>query len=522
MPDNITFEQASTMPTVFVTVDVALNRTLNIKSKDKVLIHGAAGGVGLAAMQVIAAAGAVPVVTAGNVSKREMLRGIGANCTVNSRSPSFAEDMLVCSQGATSVINTLTSPGFVAATLSTLARGGGFVEISKRDIWCTERMLQERPDIDYNLLAVDFMSAQAIHNALMRVSDGVARSKLFPLPLISHNMASIIDALRQMSQARHIGKIVVRPLLLQSSIELGQSLVTGGTGALGSLVTKWLMDQKSGYVTISARTGAYRTSPEFAKLHRNLLTIMKSDTSIFADVQAFRGEASQHFSSLFHAGGVLSDATIYNQSATSIRQVFAPKTQGANNIDSFMAYEPFQLRFFFSSMASLLGSIGQMNYSAANSWLDSLADADQLMGIMTVSAQFGAWKSGGMASETSSKMEAMGLGALSAKSGMSSLSAVLKSIAWSTPEHAKANIAISPIDWPKFLENTKDEVPFFFDLYKQQKWTTDSMLGVTNASISRPTIAIDAQKIQAEVEEVAWSIIGGEVGPEETAHGSWS
>lgn len=231
MPTNLTFEQASTMPTVFVTVDTALTKIASIGKKDKVLVHAAAGGVGLAAMQMIAACGSIPVVTAGSVAKRSMLRSLGAQNAYSSRDLRYSEELVVTCPGANVAINTLTSSGFVACSLASLSQGGIFVEISKRDIWCMERVLQERRDINYNLLAVDFMSAEALHSALMRVSEGVAHNRLKPLPLITHNMANIVDALRQMSQARHIGKIVVMPQAsVQPAIVNGSALVTGGTG----------------------------------------------------------------------------------------------------------------------------------------------------------------------------------------------------------------------------------------------------------------------------------------------------
>ena len=233
MPANISFSEASTMPTVFVTVDTALNRIARIRSGDKVLVHAAAGGVGLAAMQVIESLGCEPVVTAGNVSKRSMLRGIGVKHSFSSRDLMFSEESVSCANGASVAINTLTSSGFVACTLATLSHGGRFIEISKRDIWSANRVLQERPDISYNLLAVDFMSAEALHKALMRVAMGVSSNELRPLPLVSHQMSAVVEAFRQMSQARHIGKIVVRPIsTMESSAHLRSSLISGGTGRL--------------------------------------------------------------------------------------------------------------------------------------------------------------------------------------------------------------------------------------------------------------------------------------------------
>ena len=83
----------------------------------------------------------------------------------------------------------------------------------------------------YNLLAVDFMSPEAIHASLMRVSTGLAADQLQPLPLITHGMGSVAAALRQMSQARHVGKVVVNcPPALPLKAVQGRWLVTGGAG----------------------------------------------------------------------------------------------------------------------------------------------------------------------------------------------------------------------------------------------------------------------------------------------------
>ena len=88
----------------------------------------------------------------------------------------------------------------------------------------------------YSLLAVDFMSPPALHSALMRVSAGLAASRLRPLPMVAHNMGAVAAALRQMSQARHVGKVVVRAVPAQPAEALqGSWAVTGGVGELGAV-----------------------------------------------------------------------------------------------------------------------------------------------------------------------------------------------------------------------------------------------------------------------------------------------
>ena len=81
------------MPTVFITADTALHQLAAIRPGSRVLVHAAAGGVGLAAMQVIAAAGAVAVVTAGSPAKRGLLRSLGAHSVVSSRETLFADEL---------------------------------------------------------------------------------------------------------------------------------------------------------------------------------------------------------------------------------------------------------------------------------------------------------------------------------------------------------------------------------------------------------------------------------------------
>ena len=235
MPQGVTFEEASTMPTVFVTTDIALNQLAKVKQGQRVLLHAAAGGVGLAGVQMLRAVGAEPLVTAGGPPKRSLLRLLGASNAASSRDIMFAEELFLASGPADVALNTLTSSGMVGASLAMLAHGGRFIEISKRDIWSSARVAQERPDVHYNLLAVDFMSADALHAALMRVGAGLGSGMLHPLPTAEHSMGTVVSALRQMSQARHVGKVVVAPKApLRPEACNGRILITGGTGKLKS------------------------------------------------------------------------------------------------------------------------------------------------------------------------------------------------------------------------------------------------------------------------------------------------
>ncbi len=162
MPGCLTFEEAATMPTVFITAHQVFGAAAALRPGERVLLHGAAGGVGLASLQVVSALGGQVVATAGSPAKRALLRGLGVRHVANSRDLSFVEEVAVATggRGVSVVLNSLTSPGMVAASLAGLSRGGRWVEIGKRDVWSAARVQSERPDVRYGLLAVDFLPPQ--------------------------------------------------------------------------------------------------------------------------------------------------------------------------------------------------------------------------------------------------------------------------------------------------------------------------------------------------------------------------
>ena len=228
MPASLSFEQAATTPTVFLTVDTAFNAATACRPGDRVLVHAAAGGVGLAALQQASMLGCAVHATAGSSAKRMMLRSLGVHHVVNSRDTSSATELARVG-GVDVVLNSLTSPGMVAGSAAGVRLGGRFVEISKRDIWSPARLAQERPDLHYSLLALDFLPPSAIQSGLMKLTTSLAAGFLRPLPQAVHDSADVHSALRQMSQARHVGKVVVRNSQQDSSLSNmpGYVMITG-------------------------------------------------------------------------------------------------------------------------------------------------------------------------------------------------------------------------------------------------------------------------------------------------------
>ena len=243
MPASLSYEQAATTPTVFLTVDTAFNAATACRPGDRVLVHAAAGGVGLAALQQASMLGCSVHATAGSPAKRMMLRSLGIQHVVNSRNTASVTELSHVG-GVDVVLNSLTSPGMVAGSAAGVRLGGRFVEISKRDIWSPARLAQERPELHYSLLAVDFLPPSAIQSGLVKLTTSLAAGLLHPLPQAVHDSADVHSALRQMSQARHVGKVVVRNSQQDSSMSdmQGSVMITGGNSDASCWVLSYSHD----------------------------------------------------------------------------------------------------------------------------------------------------------------------------------------------------------------------------------------------------------------------------------------
>ena len=248
MPASLSFEQAATTPTVFLTVDTAFNAGTACRPRDRVLVHAAAGGVGLAALQQASMLGCAVHATAGSSAKRMMLRSLGVHHVVNSRDTSSATELARVG-GVDVVLNSLTSPGMVAGSAAGVRLGGRFVEISKRDIWSPARLAQERPDLHYSLLAVDFLPPSAIQSGLMKLTTSLAAGFSRPLPQAVHDSVDVHSALRQMSQARHVGKVVVRNSQQDSRLSnMRGSVIITGRDQSANQVSDMLLDSQAYFI----------------------------------------------------------------------------------------------------------------------------------------------------------------------------------------------------------------------------------------------------------------------------------
>ena len=519
MPPNLSFESAATCPTVFITVDTAFRQAAGCVPGERVLVHGAAGGVGLAAIQQAAALGGVVVATAGGPNKRSLVRGMGVEHAFGSRDTQFVSEVAELG-GVDIVLNSLTSSGFVSGSLSVLRRGGRFIEISKRDIWSGSRVSQERPDVGYTLVAVDFLPDMAVQRALVRLGGLLSEGVVNPLPQVTHRLGDVQAALRQMSQARHVGKIVTSAFesqLLSEKSSGSRMLVTGGLGTLGSLTCSWLLSSGRVGVIASGRTGRLRGGNDLLDAIRSCtlypVELVMADASMEEDACGlFLGSP---LSGMFHASGVLMDATLGNQSLSGIRQVFAPKVDAMERLAPRLYFQPGSISVLFSSVASLIGSAGQSNYSSANSWLDSLSAGMQAMGNYCLSIQWGAWSGSGMAGEAVAvkrAVERQNMRLIQPDAGLAALKNALVL-------HLGPVTGLIPFDWDRMrsmAERGSSIAPIFEELVGPIKPVRkDIKRGNELPAPSLVAPVVDTVDVKEAIRDVVCEVIGSSVGDDE-------
>lgn len=437
IPARVSAVDAATIPAAALTARLAFDWA-QLKPGDRVLIHAASGGVGLAAIQMAQQHGAVVFATA-STYKRAALRKLGVKYVYDSRSTDFADQILADTggSGVDVVLNSLTNEGFVEATVRATAQNGRFAEIAKRDIWTPEQMAAVRPDIAYEIVALDTVTLQEperIRGLLAEVSDGLAKGEWEPLSAEIYPLTEAKTAFRRMQQARHIGKIVLQmPKPLQPRGDRSY-LITGGLGAIGLHTAAYLAQLGAGDIVLTSRrspdSDVQRTIDDITERYRCRIHTFTADVRDEAQVaellERIRAELPP-VAGVAHFAGVLDDALLSQQSSERFRTTLAPKAFGAYYLDRLTTDDDLDFFIVSSSVSSLLGPPGQANYATANALLDGLVARRQAQGLPATGVNFGPWAQGGMASSEAARANigAQGLIPLEPTAALSALAEVV-------------------------------------------------------------------------------------------------
>ncbi|MDB5558476.1 MAG: Beta-ketoacyl synthase, partial [Enterovirga sp.] len=269
IPQGVETEAAATIPVPFLTAYYALVTLAGMRKDEWVLIHGAAGGVGLAAVQIAQHRGAKIIATAGSREKRELLRSLGIEHVLNSRSSAFADEIRdICPDGVGIVLNSLAGEAMERG-LNVLKPFGRFIELGKRDYVANTR-IGLRPfrrnlsyfGVDVDQLLSDRDRASEIFGEIIELFEAGAFK---PLPYRVYPAGETVDAFRLMQQSGHIGKIVLRPptepVAMSNDADFcfdpaRTHLLTGGFGGFGLETARWLADRGVKHLVLTGRNGA--------------------------------------------------------------------------------------------------------------------------------------------------------------------------------------------------------------------------------------------------------------------------
>lgn len=437
IPARVSAIEAATIPAAALTARLAFDWA-RLKPGDRVLIHAASGGVGLAAIQMAQRHGAIVFATA-STYKRATLRKLGVEYVYDSRSTDFADQILADTGGlgVDVVLNSLTNEGFIEATVRATAQNGRFAEIAKRDIWTPEQMAALRPDIAYEIVALDtvtFQEPERIRGLLGEVSDGLATGEWTPLPAEIYPLTEAKTAFRRMQQARHIGKIVLHmPKPLQPRGDRSY-LITGGLGAIGLHTASHLAQLGAGDIVLTSRrepdADAQRAIGEITERYKCRIHTFAADVGEESEVakllERIRAELPP-LAGVAHLAGMLDDALLSQQNPERFRTTLAPKAFGALYLDRLTKDDDLDFFVVSSSVSSLLGPPGQANYSTANALLDGLVAGRQARGVPAAGVNFGPWAQGGMASSEAARANigAQGLVPLEPSAALGALAEVV-------------------------------------------------------------------------------------------------
>ncbi|QDU65451.1 type I polyketide synthase [Engelhardtia mirabilis] len=470
-PAGCTFAEAAGLPTVFMTALHSLERTARLRRGERVLIHAAAGGVGLAAIQVARRAGAELFATASR-GKWPHLRALGVEHLFDSRSTDYADELLAATggRGVEVVLDSLAGD-HVEPSLRCLAKGGRLVEIGKLEVWTPERVAAKRPDVSYTQfdLADLFAADPDLQASLLAdLTRGFAAGEFTALPTRTFAPRDTVAAFRALAQGRSIGKL---------AIDLGAAdrddappavrgdrayLISGGLGALGLHVARGLARQGAGELLLVGRRApegdVLRAVDDLRAAGAQVATAAFDIGDATSLDKALDGLALP-LGGAVHAAGVLEDGLLTGADVARFERVLAPKLRGARTIAQAVDRRGADWFVSFSSMAAMVGSPGQSAYAAANAWLDAQSDARRARGAHGLAIAWGPWSGGGMASRGDERhraqLEQLGLRPISPGMGLAFLLAALRV--------GEARLGAFSIDWQRWSARYAGQAPGLLD-----------------------------------------------------------
>ncbi len=434
IPNDMAFTAAATIPSTFFTVYYALHHQARLQAGEKILIHGAAGGVGIAAIQVARWLGAEIHATVGSEEKRDFLKLTGIEHIYNSRTLDFAEEILdkTDNKGVDVVLNSLAGEA-INRNFQILKPFGRFLELGKRDFYENTHigLRPFRNNISYFGIDADQMMKECpdlTRQLFAEMMQLFYKGILTPLPYTTFDANQVIDAFRYMQQAKQIGKVVItydndiyqKPSHIKAekqTLQLKKEasyLVTGGLNGFGLRTAEWLVEKGAKHLILISRSG-----PASEQSRTALDNFKKQGINVYADAcdvsdkNALKTLLSDCESDMpplkgiIHSAAVIDDGLARNLDRDQISRVLNPKIMGAQNLHDLTLNKNLDIFVLYSSATTLFGNPGQSNYVAANLWLEALATHRKQQGLAATCVRWGAIEDVGFLARNSKIKEAL-------------------------------------------------------------------------------------------------------------------
>lgn len=436
-PDTMSHVEAATLPTVFLTTHYAINELARMRKGESILIHAGTGGVGQAAIQIAQHLGITVFSTAGTPEKRQLLRDMGVDYVLDSRTLEFADEIMRITdgEGVDAVLNSLAGD-FIPKNFSVLKTFGRYMEIGKVDVYGNSKIGLEPLRNNISFFVIDL--AQHLQDKPEYVAEMFSDlEKMFydevykPLPNEVFPITEVVEAFRYMAAGKHIGKNVLD--FDVADIEIGQPtekghrfrsdgtyLITGGAGGFGLELTHWMVENGARHFALMSRSGPKDDAVErIEKLREQGVTVMdaRGDVTSREDIDRIVADIQKSEAPLIgviHGAMVLQDEFINDLDQETFDRVLLPKMLGAWNLHEATLHIPLEHFINFSSFSAVIGAVKQSNYNAGNVFLDQLSHYRRSIGLPSLTFNWGALEGAGFVArneKTQQYLEMVGLGA---------------------------------------------------------------------------------------------------------------
>ncbi|MFG2958372.1 type I polyketide synthase [Streptomyces sp. NPDC048291] len=472
VPEGLGLAAAATVPVSYLTAWYGLMEPAALREGERVLVHSATDGVGLAAIQVARWRGAEIYATAGSERHRALLRAMGIAHVADSRGD-FAGPLLDATRGAGMdvILNSLTGKA-VDQNLGLLAPFGRYVELAGQD------PADDRPaglgglprNGSFQVLDIAALCHGRPDRAgtlLDRVLRLISAGELAPLPAEMYPLDAVGAAFDDMAADRHIGGVLIDlrtapmdpPAPAATRMRPDATyLVTGGGGGLGSGLARWLVARGARHLLLTGRSLPGPAAPSGGDLAALLEELRGQDVEVqyapvdTADERSMRRLVEKRHAAgrppvrgVFHTAGVFMYQPIGDTTLRDLEAVLRPKLEGGRVLDRLFE-DDLDHFVLFSSGNALLASPQVAAGAAANAGLDAIARARRSRGRRALAVNWGFWTDRGMAARAGTELGRnlipRGMTGFTSTAGFAVLDHLLATGAGDT--------VVMPVDWARW------------------------------------------------------------------------